>query len=80
MIDPVPLYSADYLIAWLYQYMYNMDVRLENDLIQWDNMSVRSLEPYDYLDAIIIQSRYEMAQEIFSAITELLREFRHGRR
>lgn len=31
MMDPVPLDSVDYLIAMLYQYMYNKDIRLDND-------------------------------------------------
>ena len=81
MTDLAPLDSADYLIATLYAYMYNKDVSLQNDCVLWDNgLSLRRAEPYDYLEAIIAQSRYKMADEIFSELMELLREFRHGRR
>lgn len=54
--------------------MYNIENRLENDIIQLDNnVKYRKADPLDHLEMIMAQVRAQTAHDIFRDILRLMK-------
>lgn len=61
----------------LYQYMWEQEVRYENDLIQlYNNVTIRKADPLDHLEMIMAIVRLETSRKVFRDIGDILHNWR----
>lgn len=61
------------LVEWLHAYSYSRIVRLENEIIEFENHVVyRKADPVDHLEMIIALAKLEAAEQDYEAIRSII--------
>lgn len=62
---------------WLYLYMNNAQLRIENDLVQLgNNLRYRDVDYLDMLEYILARHRLEVARELFTDLRWVVQTYR----